>query len=441
MATLSLVAAAVWAAPTAFAQNQEPTSASIRVARKPVDLTLVAVTNRHTVPLVEWAITIYKDNTLKSPLSSVHDYRHQGPFQSGDGPIAPNETRRMRAARTGVLPTAVGVVTLAVFADGTYEGTPEMAKRFLEERGSMADDLAYWHGVLEALPRGSDDAAAAYLRTKAEERHKQHPHGVSGVRATVLGWLDPATPAQGGVRAAADKLRGEIKTRLDAARQFRGGPAAQKTGARGSTSGLRSKVTVAMEPSTGSDFVAFLENKKKVPLEAWQFDIFTSPTATTPRTNRGNDYTILLTDTKGMGRVQPGEVREISLGAAEDRPDSTMPIAKLTLAIWSDLSWEGSAALRDVFLKQREVDAERYAYWIEVVNAAAAKTNAEAIAHIRAKRQERRKTSPEELDLMLDHIVVWSARAAGDPTGSASWMKATADRFAKQRTLLLRHKK
>jgi hypothetical protein len=400
--------------------------ASIQVVRRAVDLAWVAIHNRRDAPLVEWQITFYRDATFRSASATSHYWRTETPASATDGPIGPGEVRRQRATGSAAAPGAAARATLAVFADGTYDGEPKSVAEFLTRQRALAADLIYWRDLFAAMPPDDEAAAKAHLRKSTLERRIQAADDPSKLRGQVEQWVD-GDRLPNWVYTMANSRREEMAMSLARAERY----LAQR-GSLGTWNGSQPAAEVAIQPGVGADLVLIIQNLRDVPLEAWRCTV-TKPGARTPDQGRGFDAN---GPSHGLG---PRAVTESYLGAADDMADANLPTANLTLAVWNDLSFEGSPSERDDLFRDRESEAAAYDYWIPALTDASTRTGRDAMVLLRQKRDERIRQAPREPDFFQSHLGNYADHADRSPTEPATWLVGYGDRLVQRREWLLRH--
>jgi hypothetical protein len=198
-------------------------------------------------------------------------------------------------------------------------------------------------------------------------------------------------------------------------------------------------VTVRTLIGLGSEFVALVENLRETPLEAWDVEIYDPPTAKFAHGRQSVDAAAVIEDGRPGGRLRRGDVREMAIGAADDVSDAAMPRVVLSFALWSDLSFEGSPAMRDERFKMRERRAPQYEFWIAALSDAALKPAREALAYLGEKRAERRRQAPQEHDPLESNLESWESMVAREPGAVSSAIVYYRDLLREQHRLLTRH--
>ena len=411
------------------APNATPvTSATVRMIRKAADVQFIYVENLRDVPLVEWKVALRSGESRGGmTVSRRYDVNSARP---DDTPIAPGETKRQRVQWQGERLTASARVSLGGLAVGSHAGTePEVAAYYTQQEALIAD-LTYWQGALQDLPRTSPGAAETYLRNRIRERLQVDSRDPSQLSGSIGGWFGPMRAPDWAYQMT-DRTLKEIGTRIADAKLYRTHLAARPS--------VEQTVSVRTLIGLGSEFVAVVENLRDTPLEAWNLDIYAPPTSRFPPGGQGFDAGQVIEDGRPGGRLRQNEVREIGIRPADDLPDSATPRVVLTFALWSDLSWEGSAAMRDQLFKSRERQAAQYEFLIATLSDAALRPAREAIAFLRQKLTERRRQAPRDMDLLESNLESWEASVAREPEMFSSRLISYRDRLQEQYRLLTRH--
>jgi hypothetical protein len=424
-----------WAASLlALPQQPQPpnatpvTSATVRMIRKAADVQFVYIENLRDVPLVEWKVALVSGESRGGmTVSRRYDVNSTRP---DDAPIAPGETKRQRVQWQGERLTATASVALAVFADGSHAGAePEIAAYYKQQEALIAD-LTYWQRALQDLPRTSPGAAETYLRNKIRERLQVDSRDPSGLSGSIGGWFGPMRAPDWAYQMT-DRTLKEIGTRIADAKLYRTHLAARPS--------VEQTISVRTLIGLGSEFVAVVENLRDTPLEAWNIDIYDPPTSRFPPGGQGFDAGQVIEDGRPGGRLRRNEVREIGIRAADDVPDGATPRVVLSFALWSDLTFEGSPAMRDELFRARERKAAQFEFWIAALSDAALKPPREALTFLREKRVERRRQAPQERDPLEGNLEAWESSLAREPELFSSRLITYRDRLQEQYRLLTRH--
>ena len=101
------------------------TGVELRTERRPVAVDVVAIHNRHSVPLVRWVI-------------NAGNYSN-----TGTGTILPNEVRRLTYEKQPAASPMSAVIELAVFANGEVQGTRAALAELERESRGLVDELVF----------------------------------------------------------------------------------------------------------------------------------------------------------------------------------------------------------------------------------------------------------------------------------------------------------
>jgi hypothetical protein len=407
------------------AQEQTGTSvksATVSVIRKAVDVQFIEVENLREVPLVEIKLALN---------SSTAGFFFDGPpdvtGQPSNPAIRRHEIRRLRTLRGAYNRAPTARVTLALFADGSHLGTPEAIAEFRQRQQLIIDDLSFWFGVLQKVPRSTPAAAHEYLREKAKERLRVDRTDPSRIAGSIDDWFGPYRAPDWWMAGAKREIV-DLGKRLDVARRYR-------NFVNTDTGGVEQAVGIRSEIGQGSDFVAVITNLRELPLEAWEVDL-QHPTSGIAGSWLTHDACASLSDTASSGRLRQHETREVLINSADDLPDSAMPRASLALALWNDLSWEGLPDRRANLLRAREERAKAYEFWINALKEAGLRPVAEVLPFLKQQQAARRREAPREqsgLDQNLDSL------AGRDPNVAVNWLAGYRRTLEQQYLLLTRH--
>jgi hypothetical protein len=341
----------------------------------------------------------------------------------------------------GTAPRAISAtLSMAVFADGSFEGNAGEVRMLLADRADKARDLAYWLDVIDATPRTTSKDADAFLQDRAAEYKQISPRDPNYLRERLTSLLDGRRPADS-VFAQLDNMETEVARRLDARQRMltRVGnvdPASLETTPVVSAS-------VHAEIGTATDIVALIENRSPSPIEAWRIEESAPPASV--RSGGQDPWSAALPsngvriDTCGTShQIKPHETREVFLHAAETLPDDFTPHAALTLIVFSTLTFEGRKVDFDQVLRQREFEAETYRFWIDAATMASTTSAAEAARLLRAKLDESESATSGSLDREAsDTIERVTHLPAAD--AAASLLREWRDALVTRRAALLRH--
>jgi hypothetical protein len=409
------------------AQDTEVKGARITLVPKTTDVLKLTIENRRSSPLVECQVGLFARGADKSSaFSGWHFYPG-----SADGTVQPNERRTVDAK----LEFAPGVETarlnLVVFEDGYYEGVASAVEPWRKDRQARVDDLRYWDGVFNLMPRVSETDLRAYLTSRLDDRAGrpgQDPNGMGSVIGKLRDVLR-RYPSGPDVWSGLDRLRAETKSEL-------AGLTAQPAGkAAGAVDAVTSAAILSQERAPSKSYAAAIENLRDVPIEAFGLELVD---AGTNRQRSG------LTSDLGPGQrpgesvsprggpIQPREVREVPLLNA----DGAAPLVRLAFVIFDDASSEGRAAPRDELLDRRQKRAANLAFAIAALGQAAGRPAGEVEAFLLQKRAERARQLLAEgasgsLQLMeIDELI---RQAKESPERLVTNAKARQEELERQR--------
>ncbi len=336
--TAALLLAGALAQPAAAAAPI--TGARLDVIEKRTPLLEVTIENRRGASLVEWIVTA---GTISS---------------SGRETVAPG-ARRVIALTSGErTPAETPRLALALYADGSYEGSGPQFDSWLKARRRHADDLAYWLNALTLAPQTSMVALRRRLDDQLAERSVTQPLDAEPVSDRVRDTLRHH-PDGDGLRESLARLENDIKVELQ---NLTRSDAALPAGGAGTS-------IVASRDTTVTTYAVVVENLRDVPIEAFHFEEL-DPDGTSQR-GQGEDF--CLSDpadrTPGRGRIQPHERREIPV---HPQPYQQPPRYTLSFVLFDDLSFEGRAEARDDTLRRRAAMAYEWAFAVDAMTAAAA---------------------------------------------------------------------
>jgi hypothetical protein len=413
---------------SAAAQDTEVKGARISLVRKPAAVLNVTIENRRDSPLVEVQIGLTQRGAGKPSMFSTRYF----------GETPPNETVKPRERR--VLETSIGpdfdvetaTLRLVAFADGYYEGVAAALEPWRKARQARVDDLRYWTGVFDLMPRVSETDLRAYLASRLADRAPVVQDSLtSGVRWKLQEVLR-RYPSGPDVWAGLDRLRAETQSELAVLTQQ---PATLPPAA----GPVTSAAILTQDRAASTTLVAAIENLRTVPIEAFGFEVVDSDPR---RGTSGLTSDFCESEDKmerGHGRIQPREIREIALGGTVS-PTAELPFVRLTLLMFDDLSYEGKAAARDELLRRRERQAEDNAFTIAALGELTARPAAEILPFLVEKRAERARELQAAGGLpglmAIDHLV---QEAKDSPDRLLASVKDRQEYLERQRQRLLRH--
>lgn len=416
-------------------QDAEVKGARISLARKSSAVLNVTIENRRDIPLVAWEIGV-SPAAKPSPGMLVHGSDFSGrkiePWQRS-GPIGPHEKRTIAIDLMDRPEGDVAATRLAVFEDGYYEGIADAVDPWLKTRQMRIDDLRYWSGVFELMPRVSETDLRAYLASRLADRAGQvvqSPYALQ-VRPKLQEILR-RYPSGPDVWSGLEPLRAETLRELTALTRQ---PSASPT-----VGAVASAPILTQDRVASATLVATIENLRTVPLEALAFQVL-STTAGRASSMRGMDFCGVDTPEPGRGAIKPHEKREFPLYITVG-PNDALPDVKLPYVMFEDLVFEGQAAARADVLRRREEQASDYEFVSTVLGQAAGRPPGEIEAFLMGKRAERARElqaagRPEYMSL-IDELI---RQAKESPERMLANSKAMLEHYEGRRARLVRHVK
>jgi hypothetical protein len=415
------------------------TSAVFRVERRAIPGLVLHVENLRDAPLQTWVLGI------GTSWQASDRSRDEPPYARGDGPILWREVRAIRFTldpSQSLPPEAV--VKLAVFEDGWTEGEKDHVDAWVRVRERRVENASYWLDVLDRARGKTDEETKAILRAALVARRLEIAErgarpggpldawGEDYASSNLASLANETTPRPDGWLARVlvhhrDQLMNFRRAMMRPL--FHAPSAAGQTGASrvGSVA-----VRVVNEPMT-SVFVT-IENLRDVPIEAYEFRVYESPTQVGPSSGHRSDNCIVI---DGPGeRIQPREVRSIQLG---DR--AVTPAGQLRFVLYDDLTFEGSIEARNELFKRRERDAEEYAYWIAALGEARSKPPAEIREFLTTKRREWIQENENDRQSLLQQMQQMASFADTRPDAIHESIDARRARMERVRQALTRHLK
>ena len=417
------------------AQDTEVKGARVSLARKPSAVLNVTIENRRDSPLVAWEIGV-SSPARPSPGQMVHGSDFSGrkiePWQTS-GPIAPHERRTIAVDLMDRPEGDAAAMRLAVFDDGYYEGTADAVESWLKTRQMRIDDLRYWSGVLELMPRVSETDLRAYLTSRLADRAGQVVQSPSGspVRWKLQEVLRryPSGPE---VWSALEPLRADTQRELAALTR-------QPSGGVSTTAGAVASVAILTQDRVASaTLVATIENLRTVPLEALGLEVLAAATGR-GSSMQGMDFGGVETPEPGHGAIKPREKREIPLYVTVG-PNDALPQVRLSYVMFDDLVLEGQAAARVEVLKRREERAADYAFASAVLGEVPGRPVGEIMAFLMEKRAERARQlqsqGRSEFLAVIDELI---RQAKESPARLLANAKQIQESYERQRERFMRH--
>jgi hypothetical protein len=382
------------------------------------------VENERESALVAWRIEIGPGGLAES-----NCFGSLFPWSPGQGPIAAHDTRVIPLHGLPGAQASEARVAAAIFADGSYQGSGPALETLLAELKERTVDLTYWLDVFTKVPNGSSQEVTDYLLVKIAEHAGQSPSDPLQIRRNLFGRLQGPRSDRMILRTVQDYQR-DLTAAL---RSVRVPLVAAPVDA-------PPALAVRTAPSASTDYTASIENLRDTRIEAWVIETDRSPDGR----SRGRQSTDACVGDPALewagslrGRIRPHEVREVSIPMPL-RADPTQ--IRLTMVLFEDLSFEGSAEDRDSVLKARERQAEEAGYWSLVFKEAAALPGDQFKAYLQAKRRERaaqnavagRGVTTREVDDAL-------AALERSPQTFSRWLSGRQAMLEGQRARLLRH--
>jgi hypothetical protein len=427
---IALVATVLVAATgAAQAQDTEITGARFTLVQKSEPSLSVTLENLRDAPLVFWQIAI-RDRSDRPVMTHWSDRTMPtARYSPDDGPVV-GHTRRVETIQLGNADGLTAVISLAVFADGFYEGPG--ADEYLQRRRGEADDLKYWIAALQNVARAPDADVQRLLKEQLAERAGQMKD--SSFASNLRYLVDESVPrSPESLRSALAQRRIDAQTRLTFLdHPMTPGPLQRAADV--------TSVGITSTRTTTGQLYGVVENLRDVSIEAVGIARYN---ALSEKLESGvtSDFGEIGDATAGHGSIQPGERRELALNW-NPNPDGSLPNIKLRFVLFGDLKSEGSIGERESLLKARERRAADASYWIPVLKAAAAQPPEQARKYLETKKRERAAAlavtqagSPgtqQTIDNLLD-----SSRTADSKFGEVA--TRIAAELERQRLQLTRH--
>jgi hypothetical protein len=414
-------------ASAASAQDVEVTGAQVVLQPKTIPFQIVTIENRRSSPLVAWEIGLAWPGTGAGSMTHTADSSGR-PEGAGSSAIQPNERREIELEPQDQQAQGSPTVKLmlAVFEDGYVEGLPEAVGRWRKKQQARVEEAAYWVRAFDAMPEYSEDAAKQHLAARAAEhasRASQEPSAIGDRLSTVL--REPPQ-APGRLFATLESIRRDAQARYAAvAPRARTAPKLE----------AGAPVVISSRQATLTDFVASVKNLRNVPIEAIGLE-FIEPGATRPTSGRMSDY-CTVPAVSPTGRIAPGEAREFRLNR-QYRDGSRLPTVRISVVLFDDLTFEGSAARRDELWRTRERQAEEVTFAMAVRTEAAKKRDEDVLAFLIARRADRAKDLHAQGRARNLHVLdrlIEAARISPERVRDA----AALERLEVERRALLRH--
>ena len=412
------------------AQDTEIKGARISVVRKPSAVLNVTIENRRDSPLVEVQLGLTPRGAGKGSMFSTRYFGETAPNET----VKPHEQRVLETSLEFDPDVETATLTLVVFADGYYEGVATAVEPWRKARQARIDDLRYWSGVLDFMPRVSETDLRAYLASRLADRAGQV---VQNPNAPEVRWQLQEVlrryPSGPEVWSGLEPLRADMQKELAAL------TTQPPAGASAAVGAVTSAAILKQDRVTSGTVVATIENLRTVPIEAHGLEIL-DPVTRRPRSGQGADFCNSEPQPEpGSGPIKPGEIREIPL-LIPVGPDEALPPVRLAYVIFDDLSYEGAVAPREEALRRREERAADYAFAASVLGQAAGRPASEIQTFLMQKRAERARqlqTAGRRENLMeIDELIRQAKESPDRLLANATYMQ---ERFERQRDRLVRH--
>lgn len=134
------------------AQDSPVTGARVTVVEQKKRGLEITLENLRDTPLVAWELRVVIPGSSEPAVSQLSDFVA---YPAENGPVPPGARRAVRYSLSDFPEGSTAVVTLAVFADGYFEGRPESVDKLRQRRKERADDLRDWAEVISQMPRSS----------------------------------------------------------------------------------------------------------------------------------------------------------------------------------------------------------------------------------------------------------------------------------------------
>jgi hypothetical protein len=337
-------------------QNPVVKRAKISLTSKSIAVEHVTIENLRDTPIVSWHIGLFRPGAERPSSVNITDWvGAEGNRAPGTGPVAPHERRVVDIEAPESAPDATPQLMAIAFADGYYEGTAAGLDDMRTRRRKQVDELSYWIGAIDGMPRDSESRAREYLADRAADSSAHIRDDAGGTQ----GQLFSLSRNGSSVLSAVDGVRAGAQQRLNQLQPW----------ASISVDGRKiESVPLTNERAASSRYTVVIENLADTPIEALAYDIST-------RTGGQGSSMDFCGVPPGVGRrfgpIAPGETREEPY-FREVKEGEDPPAVRLRYVMFENLSFEGSAADRDEVLTNRERSAADAATEIDVLTQAAA---------------------------------------------------------------------
>jgi hypothetical protein len=401
--------------------GQDPivTSARVSVDLRATPGVAVWIENQRDVPLVAWDIGFVRSGRLTGFFRSDQSLS-TSTHPPGRGPIPPGERREIQIQIGAGDSIPELRLTAALFADGSFAGAAASLRALFDRHEAQATEFAYWIDVFARMPRSPQSEAFAFLRRHIAERSRAIPRREFDLSGRIESWIGTSRPDSWTFRPA-DAFREDLEEQLAAATRHR--PWVSRLGLGSMTVEHVTIEGVAIQGAarTEQEPVAYLENLRDVPLEAWTLAIDDDG-------GLGSDA-CMATDEPGRGRIQPGERREIQI---RRDPSGAHPLPRVVIsgAWWADGHSEGRPPQESWFGASRAARRLAWDSWIPLFREAASMPSGDAIAFLKAKDEERARQFPREQSSASQSIEQWTK---APPDDTATLLRQYADFLERQR--------
>jgi hypothetical protein len=317
-------------------QDTPVTHARIRLDYKPEPAVKLTIVNRRASPLTRIEIGLFVGTATKPTI--VHDS------------YAPLDAHAERTTDIRIEQTVIdhASIMLAVFADGYYEGTPDAVAAWKAERQAQADDLVYWIGVLETMPRVSEPDLRKFLSAHVAAHSDTPQPGRETVRTRLTRILG-RYPAGLEVWPPLDALKIDAQAELSALQR----PLPTFASDRGDPPAAPAVDMIARLKATTTTLMAIVDNEGDAAIEAVGFEVEAG--AARASSAQSHDF---CPSKPGDGapnarQIQPRQSREFTVAVAPPA-EAVLPPVRLTFVLFADGSSEGRVAERERLLRSRQ---------------------------------------------------------------------------------------
>jgi hypothetical protein len=204
------------------------------------------------------------------------------------------------------------------------------------------------------------------------------------------------------------------------------------------------QATVSAQRTSTSTVTVSIQNNSHSALEAWSVEVkYVAADGRQVTDTVSTDAYMSLAADRALadGPIVPGERRMINVNVWNL---TELQSTRLSLALFSDMSFDGDKQRRAAVLARREADAAELTSWIELLKGAAALPPHRVKAELARGLTERRlKNAGHDANGWRDAAVTVEdaiKKADSRPGGLAQVIKDLSQLFDTQRELALRHK-